>query len=106
MRVCSFRLCGLINSNASQDFRAFTLQGWVATAFVLAQTVFLLFYGQVLRIFPAKWVLVSAVIIFETGSLICGVAQNVNQLIVGRTVSGIGAAGMCESSCCRVPPPD
>ncbi|KAJ7174162.1 ABC transporter [Mycena crocata] len=74
--------------------QSFSLQGWVATSFVLAQTIFLLFYGQVLRIFPAKWVLVSAIIIFEIGSLVCGVAQNVYQLIAGRTVSGLGAAGI------------
>ncbi|KAJ6577047.1 transporter [Mycena vulgaris] len=78
----------------ASDFNSFTLQGWVASSFVLAQTVFLLFYGQILRIFPAKWILVSAITIFETGSLVCGVSQNVNQLIAGRTVSGVGAAGV------------
>ncbi|KAJ6549778.1 transporter [Mycena capillaripes] len=78
----------------ASDFEAFTLQGWVATSFVLAQTVFLLFYGQLLRIFPAKWILVSAITIFEIGSLLCGVSQNVDQLIAGRAVSGLGAAGI------------
>ncbi|KAJ7716968.1 ABC transporter [Mycena maculata] len=78
----------------ASDFDSFSLQGWVATAFVLAQTVFLLFYGQVLRIYPAKWVMVSSIIIFEVGSLVCGVSQNVGQLIAGRTVSGLGAAGL------------
>ncbi|KAJ7445080.1 ABC transporter [Mycena latifolia] len=78
----------------ASDFQAFTLQGWVATSFTLAQTVFLLFYGQLVRIFPAKWILVAAIIIFEAGSLVCGVAQNVDQLIAGRIVSGIGAAGI------------
>ncbi|KAJ7615744.1 ABC transporter [Mycena polygramma] len=78
----------------ASDFQAFALQGWVATAFVLAQTVFLLFYGQLLRIFPAKWILVSAISIFEIGSLISGLAQNIDQLLAGRTVSGLGAAGI------------
>ncbi|KAJ7677128.1 ABC transporter [Mycena polygramma] len=78
----------------ASDFQAFSLQGWVATSFVLAQTVFLLVYGQVLRIFPAKWVMVSAIVIFEVGSLLCGVSQNVDQLIAGRAVSGMGAAGI------------
>ncbi|KAJ7675215.1 major facilitator superfamily domain-containing protein [Mycena rosella] len=78
----------------ASDFNSFTLQGWVASSFVLAQTVFILFYGQILRIFPAKWILVSAITIFEIGSLLCGVSQNVNQLIAGRTVSGLGAAGI------------
>ncbi|KAJ7453321.1 hypothetical protein B0H11DRAFT_1741453, partial [Mycena galericulata] len=56
--------------------------------------VFILFYGQLLRIFAAKWVLVTAIVIFETGSLICGVSHNVDQLIAGRAVSGLGAAGI------------
>ncbi|KAJ7432390.1 ABC transporter [Mycena latifolia] len=78
----------------ASDFDSFTLQGWVASSFVLAQTVFILFYGQLLRIFPAKWILISAITIFEAGSLLCGVSQNVNELIAGRTVSGLGAAGI------------
>ncbi|KAJ6577049.1 ABC transporter, partial [Mycena vulgaris] len=86
----------------ASDFNSFSLQGWVASSFILAQTVFLLFYGQVLRIFPAKWILVSAITIFETGSLVCGVSQNVNQLIAGRTVSGVGAAGMLIAHGCLV----
>ena len=66
-----------------------SLQGWVPTAFALAQTIFLLFCGEILQFFPAKLVLVWSVTIFETGSLICGVAQNVNQLIVGRTIRAL-----------------
>jgi MFS family permease len=39
--------------------------------------------------------MVSSISIFEIGSLVCGLAQNVDQLIAGRVVSGVGAAGMC-----------
>ncbi|KAJ7253565.1 hypothetical protein C8J57DRAFT_1237369 [Mycena rebaudengoi] len=53
----------------ASDFDGFSRQGW---SFVLAQTVFL-------RIFPAKWVMVSAITIFEMVSLVCGLAQNVSQ---------------------------
>ncbi|KAJ7041891.1 major facilitator superfamily domain-containing protein [Mycena alexandri] len=80
----------------ASDFDAFTLQGWVATSY-MAQSVFLLFYGQVLRIFPAKWVLVCAIATFEIGSLLCGVSQNIGQLIAGRVVAGVGAAGIMVS---------
>ncbi|KAJ6568110.1 ABC transporter [Mycena vulgaris] len=78
----------------ASDFDAFSLQGWVSDSYILAQTVFLLVHGKLLRIFSAKWVLVSGIILFEVGSLVCGVAQNVEQLIAGRTVSGIGAAAI------------
>ncbi|KAJ7146843.1 transporter [Mycena epipterygia] len=82
----------------ASDFSSFSLQGWVASSFLLAQTAFLLFYGQLFRIVPSKWILVGAVTIFEVGSLVCGVAQNVEQLIAGRTVSGLGAAGIFVAS--------
>ncbi|KAF7360634.1 Major facilitator transporter-like protein [Mycena venus] len=78
----------------ASDFKSFSPQGCVTTSFVLAQTVFLLVYGQVLRIFAAKWVLVTAIVIFEIGSLLAGVSQNINQLIAGRTISGAGVAGI------------
>lgn len=35
-----------------------------------------------------------AVFIFEMGSLVCGVAPNMNVLIFGRALSGAGAAGI------------
>ncbi|KAF7299910.1 Major facilitator superfamily protein [Mycena chlorophos] len=78
----------------ASDFDSFALQGWVATAFVLAQTIFLLFYGQLMRIFPAKYILLSTITLFEAGSLLCALAPNVGALIAGRTVTGFGAAGM------------
>ncbi|KAF7298821.1 Major facilitator superfamily protein [Mycena indigotica] len=78
----------------ASDFDAFTLQGWVSTSFLLAQAVFLLPYGQLLRIFSAKWMLFISIVIFQLGSLVCGVGQNMNHLIAGRTVSGLGAAGI------------
>ncbi|KAK7044543.1 major facilitator transporter-like protein [Favolaschia claudopus] len=78
----------------ASDFNNFSLQGWVSTSFILAQTVFLLFYGQMLRIYSAKWVLIVSVVVFEAGSLVCALAQNINAIIAGRTVSGVGSAGI------------
>ncbi|KAF7314002.1 Major facilitator superfamily protein [Mycena chlorophos] len=78
----------------ASDFGAFSLQGWVSSAFVLAQTVFVPFFGQNIRLFPAKWILVYGIVTFEVGSLVCGVAHSANQLIAGRAVSGMGAAAI------------
>ncbi|KAJ7495424.1 ABC transporter [Mycena latifolia] len=81
----------------ASDFDAFSLQGWVSDSYILANTVFLLVHGKLLRIFAAKWVLVSGIALFEIGSLVCGLSQNVEQLIAGRVVSGIGAAAIFVS---------
>ncbi|KAK0525331.1 hypothetical protein OC834_005219 [Tilletia horrida] len=71
---------------------------WVITAFLLTQASFLLFYGQVLTNFPSKYCYLSAVFFFELGSLICGVAQDMNTLIVGRAIAGVGASGIMISA--------
>ncbi|KAF7305394.1 Major facilitator transporter-like protein [Mycena chlorophos] len=79
------------------SFNSFTLQGWISSSFILAQTVFLLFYGQLLRVFPAKYTMLFATALFELGSIVCATAQNVGALVAGRTVSGVGAAGILVS---------
>jgi len=58
----------------------------------------LLLFGQVQRIWPAKYVLLIAVILFEIGSAVCGSAHSINFLIFGRAFSGMGAAGVMTSS--------
>ncbi|KAI5476002.1 Major facilitator transporter-like protein [Pseudohyphozyma bogoriensis] len=67
----------------ASDFQAYSQQGWVSSAFILT-----------LRIVPAKWALIGSIAMFEVGSAMCGAGQNVNILIGGRAVSGVGAAGM------------
>jgi MFS family permease len=47
-------------------------------------------YGQ----FDAKYVYILCVLIFEVGSAVCGSAPNMNALIVGRAICGLGGAGM------------
>lgn len=44
--------------------------------------------------FNAKWVFVFCVIVFETGSAICGAAPSESALIAGRAICGVGGAGM------------
>ncbi|KAF5355236.1 hypothetical protein D9758_005990 [Tetrapyrgos nigripes] len=76
------------------DFNNFSMQGWISTSFIMSQTVFLLLFGQSLRIHPSKYNLMGAMVIFEIGSLVCALSQDVNTLIAGRVVSGFGAAGL------------
>ena len=47
-------------------------------------------YGQ----FNPKWVYVLCVVIFEVGSAICGAAPNMDALIIGRALGGLGGGGM------------
>ncbi|SGY19517.1 BQ5605_C014g07668 [Microbotryum silenes-dioicae] len=140
----------------ASDFKAFNLQGWVSSAFILTRTLalfgsccysltkanfyscltetgFLLPSGQLLRVWPASELrffllllpscfylresvdaekntdlsnichnpkehcLLIAIVLFEVGSALCAGAPNVYALIVGRAISGVGAAGIFTS---------
>jgi MFS family permease len=49
---------------------------------------------QTLLFFPLKLWYLIAMLIFEIGSLVCGVAQDPTTLIVGRAIAGLGGSGV------------
>lgn len=53
-----------------------------------------LVFGKLYTFYSIKVVFLSALAIFEIGSLVCGVTPNSLGLILGRAVAGIGAAGL------------
>lgn len=50
--------------------------------------------GRAYDLFAIKWVYLCNVVLFELGSLICGLAPNSPALIIGRAIAGIGSAGI------------
>lgn len=51
-------------------------------------------WGKAFKYFNLKGTFIISVLIFEVGSLICGVAPNSPALIVGRAIAGAGGAGI------------
>jgi MFS family permease len=67
---------------------------WLANAFALAAASLLLTWGKMYATFNSKWLYIISVVIFEVGSALCGGAPNMDALIVGRAIAGIGAIGI------------
>jgi len=57
----------------------------------------MLTFCQFLTIAKTKYLFLVAIVVFELGSLICGVSQSVEVLIFGRAVQGAGASGIFTS---------
>ncbi|EED18132.1 efflux pump antibiotic resistance protein, putative [Talaromyces stipitatus ATCC 10500] len=66
---------------------------WLGVAFALGG-IAILPWGKAYSIFNIKWLYITTVILFEAGSALCGGAPNMNALIVGRAIAGLGGSGM------------
>src|SRR5678809_1529394 len=66
---------------------------WVVTAYLLAQTVVTPLYGKLGDLYGRKGVMQSAIVLFLVGSVLCGMSQNMTQLIIYRAVQGLGGGG-------------
>src|SRR5258707_15106538 len=62
---------------------------WVVTAYLLTSTIVVPLYGKFGDLFGRKIVLQTAIVLFLIGSALCGVAQNMTQLILLRAVQGL-----------------
>jgi EmrB/QacA subfamily drug resistance transporter len=67
---------------------------WVVTAYLLAATVSGPLYGKLGDLYGRKELLQGAIVLFLLGSILCGISQNMSQLIVFRGVQGLGAGGL------------
>ncbi|EIW76335.1 MFS general substrate transporter [Coniophora puteana RWD-64-598 SS2] len=72
------------------DFDALGQVTWVPTAYLLTTVAFTLPTGQLLSLYPTKYIYILSIVIFELGSLLCAVSTSMNFLIIGRAVAGIG----------------
>ncbi|KAF2112411.1 MFS transporter [Lophiotrema nucula] len=78
----------------TDQFKALNDVGWYGSSYLLTTCATQLIYGKFYTFYSIKWIYISALFIFELGSLICGVAPNSTALIIGRAIAGVGAAGI------------
>jgi EmrB/QacA subfamily drug resistance transporter len=71
---------------------------WVVTAYLLASTITGPLYGKFGDLYGRKKTLQVAIVIFLIGSMLCGIAQNMPELIVFRAVQGLGAGGLITTT--------
>ena len=67
---------------------------WVVTAYLLTSTIVVPLYGKLGDLFGRKLVLQVAIALFLAGSVLCGLAQNMTQLILMRALQGLGGGGL------------
>ncbi|MER7394208.1 MDR family MFS transporter [Streptomyces sp. NPDC000151] len=68
--------------------------GWVTTGYLIGGSAAVPVYGKLGDLFGRKRVFMSSIVVFLVGSMLCGVAQTMGQLITFRVLQGVGSGGL------------
>ncbi|KAL5354999.1 MFS general substrate transporter [Aspergillus floccosus] len=83
-----------VQPNIIAEFNSINKLPWLSVSFLLGTASTNLLWGRIYSQFNPKWVYVLCVAMFEIGSTVCGAAPNMNALIIGRALGGLGGGGM------------
>ncbi|KAA8652911.1 uncharacterized protein ATNIH1004_001820 [Aspergillus tanneri] len=83
-----------VQPNIIAEFGSINKLPWLSVSFLLGTASTNLLWGRIYSQFNSKWIYVLCVAMFEIGSTVCGAAPNMNALIIGRTLGGLGGGGM------------
>ncbi|CAG8885677.1 unnamed protein product [Penicillium egyptiacum] len=76
------------------DLGGASLYVWVVNGYYLTQTAFQPFFGQMADIYGRRWPMITSAAIFTIGSGVAGGSKNIETLIAGRLLQGIGSGGI------------
>lgn len=76
------------------DLGGVEMMQWISTAYILTSTVVMPLYGKVSDQFGRKHLLMGALFLYALGKGVCGIAVNMEMLIIGRCISGLGGGGL------------
>ena len=71
---------------------------WVFTAYMLASTITVPIFGKLSDMYGRKPFLIGAIVIFLIGSILSGLSQNMNQLILFRAIQGVGGGALMATA--------
>lgn len=82
----------------SAQFNDVGLLAWVISGYMVAMTVAVPIYGKLGDLYGRRRMILTGTALFTLASLLCALAQNMEQLVLARVLQGIGAGGMVSVS--------
>jgi EmrB/QacA subfamily drug resistance transporter len=76
------------------DLGGFKRYTWATTAYVVTSTISTLILGKLSDLYGRRRVFLATIVFFILASMLCGLAQSMNQLIGYRALQGIGGGGI------------
>ena len=82
----------------SAQFKDVSQLAWVISGYMVAMTVAVPIYGKLGDLYGRRRLMLFGMGLFTVASLFCGLAQNMEQLVLARIIQGMGAGGMISVS--------
>lgn len=76
------------------ELGGFSRYSWIFSSYLLMSTVTVLIYGKLADLFGRKPIFFVGLSIFLIGSILCGFASTMEQLIIFRLIQGLGAGAV------------
>src|SRR5216684_125536 len=68
--------------------------GWVQTSYLIAEIIMIPLSGWLTRVFSTRWLFAASAAGFTIASMLCGMAWNIESMIVFRALQGLLGASM------------
>ena len=68
--------------------------GWVQTSYLIAEIIMIPLSGWLTRVFSTRWLFAGSALGFTLTSMLCGLAWNIDSMIVFRALQGLLGASM------------
>ncbi|KAJ7784551.1 MFS general substrate transporter [Mycena metata] len=81
-------------STIGSSLEALSLSSWIGTAYLLSLCAFTPLYGRLANVLGRRPSILFAGSLFGVGTILCGCAQTMPQLLACRALAGIGGSGM------------
>jgi EmrB/QacA subfamily drug resistance transporter len=80
------------------DLGGLRTYAWVGTAYLLTSTAVTPLFGKLSDVYGRRSLYQIAIVTFVAGSLLCGIAQTMTQLVLARSLQGVGGGGLMAMS--------
>src|SRR5690554_3434552 len=85
------------------ELRGFEFYAWVTTAYLLTSIITIPIFGRLGDYYGRKPFVVMSIVLFLLSSVLCGIAQSMMQLVMGRALQGVAGGMMLGTAFAVVP---
>ncbi|KAL0566981.1 hypothetical protein V5O48_015018 [Marasmius crinis-equi] len=94
LETLDYTVVATAQTNIASVFNRLDLQSYIGTLYLLTSTAFLPLFASVADIYGRHFAMQSSLVFFIFGSALSTGAKNMEMMLAGRAIAGIGAAGL------------